>query len=450
MNRALRRFLDAVEANRGGRGVGVASLCTAHPLVLQAAMRQALEDQSLVLIESTSNQVDQAGGYTGMKPADFVGFVAALAGEAGFPADQVLLGGDHLGPNRWQNAPAREAMAHARTLVAAYAAAGFRKLHLDASMHCADDPGDRHLPLPDEIVAARAAELCAAAEAAARGEPPVYVIGTEVPVPGGAQAPEQTLRVTAAADVRRTVEAAQAAFLDRGLGGAWQRVVAVVVQPGVEFGDDQIFDYRREAAADLSAAVLGFPRMVYEAHSTDYQTPAALRAMVEDHFCILKVGPWLTFALREALFALEAIERELVGGRRSDLRATLDRAMVERPEHWRRYYQGSAAEQALKRAFSFSDRCRYYWPDPAVREAVERLQANLRAVPIPLSLLSQHMSRQYELVRAGRLAPEPRALAESRVREVLAVYSAACGRCAPPDAVTSPSEATPPARGARA
>lgn len=434
MSEPLGRFLDAVEANRRGRAVGVASLCTAHSAVLRAAMRQASEDGSLVLIESTSNQVDQFGGYTGMKPVDFAAFVAALARETGTPADRVLLGGDHLGPNRWQGLPAAEAMAHARTLVAAYAAAGFGKLHLDASMHCADDPGDRHRPLPDEIVAARAAELCAAAEAAwagaaggVRGEPPVYVIGTEVPIPGGAQAHEQAPRVTAAADVRRTVEAAQAAFADRGLGGAWQRVVAVVVQPGVEFGDDQVFDYSREAAASLSSAVLGFPRMVYEAHSTDYQTPAALRAMVQDHFCILKVGPWLTFALREALFALEAIERELVpAGAASDLRAALDRAMVERPEHWRKYYQGSPAEQARKRAFSLSDRCRYYWPVAAVQEAAARLETNLRAAPIPLSLLSQYMSRQYELVREGRLAADPRELADSRVREVLALYAAAC------------------------
>ncbi len=442
MTRPLRRFRDILEANRRGRAAGVSSLCTAHPVALQAAMRQALEDGSLVLIESTSNQVDQFGGYTGMKPADFAGFAAALAREAGFPPEQLLLGGDHLGPNRWQDRPAAEAMEHARALVAAYAAAGFRKLHLDASMRCGDDAGERGAPLADAVVAARAAELCAAAEAAwaaagrdSRGEPPVYVIGTEVPAPGGAQAADAPPRVTSAADAGRTIEAARAAFLDRGLGGAWERVVAVVVQPGVEYGDDAVFDYRREEARTLSEAVLRHPRIVYEAHSTDYQTPAGLRALVEDHFCILKVGPWLTFALREALFALEAIERELLAARPgagpgpapSGLRAALDRAMVERPDAWRKYYAGSPREQALKRAFSFSDRSRYYWPVPAVREAVARLEANLRAAPLPLSLLSQHMSRQYELAREGRVAADPRALAESRVREVLAVYAAACG-----------------------
>jgi D-tagatose-1,6-bisphosphate aldolase subunit GatZ/KbaZ len=436
MTNPLQRFMHALKDNRAGRLAGVASLCTAHPVVLQAALRRAASDGSLVLIEATSNQVDQLGGYTGLKPADFVLYVSGLASEAGCEPREILLGGDHLGPNRWQDRPAAQAMDYARTLVAAYASAGFRKLHLDASMRCADDAGDRATPLADEVVAARAADLCAAAEAAwahaePRGEPPVYVIGTEVPVPGGAQAHEEALRVTSAADACRTIEATRDAFAARGLAGAWERVVGVVVQPGVEYGDDQVFDYRREAAAELSRAILRFPGMVFEAHSTDYQTPARLRALAEDHFCILKVGPWLTFALREALFALEAIETEVLDGapaaQRSNLRATLERAMVERPEHWRKYYRGTPREQALKRAYSLSDRSRYYWPVPAVQQAVVRLEANLRARPIPLSLLSQHLPAQYAAVREGELALDPRAIAESRVCEVLAAYAAAIG-----------------------
>ena len=102
----------------------------------------------------------------------------------------------------------------------------------------------------------------------------------------------------------------------------------MVVQPGVEYGDDHIFDYDRAAAAELSRFITTQPGLVYEAHSTDYQTPAALRALVEDHFAILKVGPALTFAYREAVFALELIEREWLAGRPgitlSGVRSALD------------------------------------------------------------------------------------------------------------------------------
>ena len=130
-----------------------------------------------------------------MKPADFRDFVHRIADRVGLSGDRIVLGGDHLGPNAWQALSADEAMARAEVLIEDYVRAGFRKIHLDCSMSCADDPA----PLSDETIARRAARLCAVAERAhARtgGEPPVYVIGTEVPVPGGAAEELDTLAVT--------------------------------------------------------------------------------------------------------------------------------------------------------------------------------------------------------------------------------------------------------------
>src|SRR5690606_35340146 len=102
--------------------------------------------------------------------------------------------------------------------------------------------------------------------------------------------------------------------------------------------------------------------------STDYQRPAALRELVEDHFAILKVGPWLTYAFREAVFALEMIEREWLGARRSaqlsGLRDVMERVMVEDPTHWRGHYTGYEAAMKYARTYSYSDRIRYYWPNP--------------------------------------------------------------------------------------
>ncbi len=69
-------------------------------------------------------------------------------------------------------------MAKARDLVAAYVEAGFTKIHLDASMACADDG----TPAEEEI-AARAAAMAEVAERSARGARLAYVIGTEVPKP---------------------------------------------------------------------------------------------------------------------------------------------------------------------------------------------------------------------------------------------------------------------------
>jgi D-tagatose-1,6-bisphosphate aldolase subunit GatZ/KbaZ len=418
---------EVIAANRAGERRGIYAVCSAHPLVLEACLEQARDDGSPVLIEATSNQVNQEGGYTGQMPAAFRAEVEMLARKVGFPAGRIILGGDHLGPNPWRGEPPGPAMAKARAMVATYAAAGFGKIHLDASMPLEGDPA----PLPDETVAERATDLCEAAEAAAPGERPLYVIGTEVPTPGGAVEELDHLAVTRVEDLERTVEVHRRAFAARGLGVAWERVVAVVVQPGVEFGHASVVDFEPAKAADLAAAILRLPDLACEAHSTDYQTEAALRALVEAHFAILKVGPGLTFALREAVFALAAIEAEwLPAVRRSGVREALEAAMLRNPAHWRPYYPGTPEEQRFARAYSLSDRARYYWPDPAVREAVEMLVRNLTERPAPLPLLSQHLPAQHAAVREGRLANEPLAIVRHKVREVAATYARACGMAA--------------------
>src|SRR5882757_9859180 len=190
MSTMLQTLLAARRENTHARGIY--SVCSAHPWVIRASVQQAIADGSPLLIEATSNQVNQQGGYTGMRPADFRKLVLEIALREGLPEARIIFGGDHLGPNPWQKLHAEEAMALAEAMVAEYAQAGFTKLHLDASMACAGEAS----PLADEVVAERAARLCAAAEKAAPHGELVYVIGTEVPVPGGATESLQELQVT--------------------------------------------------------------------------------------------------------------------------------------------------------------------------------------------------------------------------------------------------------------
>lgn len=418
---------DTIARHKTGEAVGVTSVCSAHPMVIEAAMRQCRADNGAgVLIEATSNQVDQNGGYTGMTPADFRDFVGAVADRVGLARERIVLGGDHLGPNRWQGEPAKQAMAQAEVLIEAYVAAGFRKIHLDCSMPCAGDDA----PLADATVAARAARLAAVAERVAGADTKdlAYIVGTEVPVPGGAQESLADGVVPTDPDAAHaTIEAHRQAFAEAGVGEAFERVIGLVVQPGVEFDHMQVVDYDPTRSSALSAVVDGQPRLVFEAHSTDYQTPDALAALVRDHFAILKVGPGLTFALREALFALEDIERLLVDDKQcSRLAETVDRRMRENPVHWQKYYGGDEAEQRFARRFSLSDRIRYYWPDPEVDAAVQRLLTNLEAIDIPLPLLSRFLPDQFRRVRRGELAVGPRALVIDRIADVLRDYSFAC------------------------
>ncbi len=76
---------NLVQRHKAGEQNGIYSVCSAHPLVIEAALKQALSDDSLLLIEATSNQVDQFGGYTGMTPVDFRNFVLEMAELLQFP-----------------------------------------------------------------------------------------------------------------------------------------------------------------------------------------------------------------------------------------------------------------------------------------------------------------------------------------------------------------------------
>jgi D-tagatose-1,6-bisphosphate aldolase subunit GatZ/KbaZ len=359
-----------------------------------------------------------------MAPPAFQRYVAEIAVRAALPMERVLLGGDHLGPNSWRSEPCAGALVCAEQLVADYVAAGFRKIHLDCSMSCADDPPT----LSDEVIATRAARLCRAGETAWRtsgGEPPLYVIGTEVPTPGGAAEELETLAVTTPSAVTATLEAHRAAFRTLGLEEAWERVIALVVQPGVEFDHHKVIDYQPAKARELSLRIEREPGLVYEAHSTDYQSAAALAALVRDHFAILKVGPGVTFALREALWALADIEHELSAAPARPLKEVVLGAMRRDPRYWKPYYTNAAGE-TFDLQYSLSDRVRYYWTVPEVQAACDALLVNLQSRGIPLTLLSQYLPLQYAEVRAGTLANQPREIVIDAVSQVLKGYAKAC------------------------
>ena len=415
---------------------GVYSVCSAHPEVLKAAMHTARYRNYPLVIESTSNQVDQYGGYTGMKPKDFMRYITKLAKQQNFPTERLLLGGDHLGPNTWQKESGESAMQKAQTLVAEYVRAGYRKIHLDASMACAGDPTNQHGVISDELVASRAAQLCWAAEQAwhensETAGPPIYVIGTEVPIPGGQKAghDEETVEPTSPEAAQQTWENAKKAFVQKGLEKAWQRVIAMVVQPGVEFGDESICSYQPQLAQGLSRLSPEL-RLVFEAHSTDYQSPEALRNLTRDHFAILKVGPWLTYAYREALFSLSCIAEEmqtykLLPNTNNSFRDKVLAYLQTHPQYWQNYYTGTENEIAYKCLYSLSDRIRYYWPQKEMAAYTQELLSAFERKPLPYSLLSQYFPNAISMLETKAWHPEN--LIQTHIQDsVLYHYEAAC------------------------
>ena len=404
-----------IAASRAGRHAGIPSYCTAHRETLRAIFRCYQANTKPILIEATCNQVNQDGGYTGMKPTDFREFVFALAREANVDASRIILGGDHLGPNPWKGAPAVEAMAKAGELVCCYVEAGFTKIHLDASMACADDHG-----LAETEMAARAAELCAVAEKYSGSAELLYVIGTEVPIPGGETEILEGLALTKPEAALRTYELHRTAFKKLGLEAALKRVIGIVVQPGVDFGNSQIFAFNKVKAANLASTINQIPNAVFEAHSTDYQTPQALHDLVASRFAILKVGPELTAAYREAVVAMACIEDWLPIAAKSNIMAIIAKVMDANPKYWQGYIASDARTELMK-IYGLSDRIRYYWPDRAIQDALKILHANIDSASGEIGLIAQFANLP-EL----RTLPLSQEIIQARVGAVANKYSFAC------------------------
>jgi len=432
MNNHNYSLLDLVATHKSGKPVGIPSICTANPFILETCIGFAAQGNTPLCIEATCNQVNQYGGYTGMQPTQFVKLVQKIRRQQNLPPELMILGGDHLGPYPWKNESKSSAMEKAKKLVQDYVLSGFTKIHLDASMNLADD--DKITPLPISITACRAAELCLVAENTRQQMRSkhnlCYVIGTEVPVPGGIQGNSEDNRVSSIETTEITIQETEQAFRNLGLANAWERVIAVVVHPGVEFDSYHVSNYSREKIQPLSEYIANYPHLIFEAHSTDYQTEATLRNMVEDHFVILKVGPELTFAYREAIFILAQIEREYcrinMKMKVSNIEQVIDNAMIEKPEYWNLYYPGNCHEQTFARRFSFNDRIRYYWSLTEVTEALNQLFANLHDAKIPLPLLSQYLPQYYQNLREDNLLFDPKGFIKTKINAVLLKYSMAC------------------------
>ncbi len=403
-------------------------------MVLQAALKLAVRQDRVLLVEATANQVNQYGGYTGMTPPEYVAHLHRLADGAGLPAGRLIIGADHLGPHAWKHETAAAAMDKAVVLARQCVSAGFRKIHLDTGMCCADDSGSR---LDPQTAANRAIVLCRAAENAAAGlderHRPLYVIGYEVPPPGGGLLDPDQVDLTGPSELMDTLTIYERAFRRGGLASAWQRVVAVVVQPGVEFGDLCVALYRPALAVDLSACHARLPGMMtFEIHAADYQSPQALRDMVRDHFILIKVGPCLTFTLRETLYALAHIEEALPQVREpSRLPQVMENLMLQQPQYWQPYHTGSDSQARFLRHFSMRDRMRYYWSYPEARAAVGRLLANLHR-PIPRTLLHQYLPDVYSDLASATVtsgpaeSTDPRELIFRRVQMALQPYDDIC------------------------
>lgn len=399
-----------IAANRAGRRAAIPSVCSAHADVLAASLGLARQLGRPLVIEATSNQVNQEGGYTGLAPTDFAGLVHRLADEAGLDRAAVVLGGDHLGPQAWRHLPPDEAMARAGVMVRAYAEAGYTKLHLDCAEGCAGEPAQ----LTDAETVPRAAILARAAAEMVGADALTFVVGTEVPPPGGARPGDHGIVPTTPAAARATLDAHVAAFAGLRIGG-------LVVQPGLEFGAMDVHALPMDRDPGLRTAVSHHEGVVLEAHSTDYQAPEVFPRLADLGFAFQKIGPALTFAWREAAYALDHLAW-VAGWGQGRLAATMEGLMLADPSQWRRHLSEEAGDLRVQRHFAYADRIRYYWPRPEAQAALGDMRAALQGRTLADPLLRQGFSDAVLDRAEGLGGDRVTALLQASVQEALAPY----------------------------
>ena len=397
---------DIIRRNRAGDPVAIPSVCSAHPDVLRASMALAVELDRQIVIEATSNQVNQDGGYTGMTPADFVRYAYGLAKDAGADPSHLVFGGDHLGTQTWRRMEAKDALAKADEMVRDYVAAGFGKIHLDCSEGCAGEPAQ----LGDDVTSARSARL---ARVCCEQDPDLlFVVGTEVPPPGGARLNEEgDIPPTSPEDARDTLQAHDLAFADMA-----EKIGGLVVQPGVEFSPTAVHALPMERDPRLLDALKDHPNVCLEAHSTDYQDPAVYPRLAALGFAFQKVGPALTFAYRKALYALDQLRLDKGG-----LQAAMEEIMLGDRSNWQSHYSGDAQSLYHQRHFALADRIRYYWPQPKAQAALQDLMSDLDRV-IPDRDLAKVFGEPVLSRAEGLKGAQSKRLIEAEIQNALAPY----------------------------
>ena len=155
------------------------SFCTANTDVLNSIMFYCYLKKLPCLIECTSNQVNQSGGYTKKTPKDFMNLIYRLKKKYKLSDSQLFIGGDHLGPLPWKNQTSKIALKNSVILIDNFLKQKFDKIHIDTSIKCKDDKF-----LNNEIIFQRTNFILDKVKKNNRIKKKFLVIGTEVPLSG--------------------------------------------------------------------------------------------------------------------------------------------------------------------------------------------------------------------------------------------------------------------------
>ena len=339
------------------------SFCTSNIEVIKSILFFCHIKKLPCLIECTSNQVNQHGGYTNKTPKMFIKEILSISKKIKFNSKKLFLGGDHLGPLPWKKKSKTVAIKNSISLINDYLDQKFCKIHIDTSIKCKNDKY-----INSDIIFERTNEILNNDNIKKKIKDKFIVVGTEVPLAGSGD--NENIIKTSKKQIETEVLKFKKILKKQNLKN---NIFGLVIEPGMKYTHSSVIKPNFTNFTNKKN-ISKKNNFVYEAHSTDYQSKKTLKQLVKNNFKFLKVGPELTYSYSRSLFFMENIEKNNFKLKNSNIKKIIFSAMLKNRKYWEGYYEKKTTELFLN---SKLDRMRYYFDTKPVVNSIKTLKKNI-------------------------------------------------------------------------
>ena len=384
------------------------SFCTSNFEVLNFLMIYSKIHKLPVLIECTSNQVNQYGGYTKLKPINFYKKIMNLKNKFKLKKENVLIGADHLGPLPWKHLDEKKALKNAIKLFKDCINAKFNKIHIDTGIKLKKDSS-----LSKKIIIERCKKIYNSVNKKKLNHIK-FVFGTEVPVAGGGGGNKMLL--TSLKAIKKDIEEYKKI----------RKRFSLVVEPGLNFTNNKV--YKLNMKNFKQKYILSKKdKFSFEAHSTDFQQYKSLKKLVKNNFLYLKIGPELTFNFMKAVLYMQSLEKKFFNGRKSNIQNNISSIMDKKKIYWKNYYKGKKKVIENLKFNSFLDRSRYYWNEKKIIQSLSILKKNINKLKNKDIFINKKISKN-SLLKINRIKfSNYDIIVYSFLEKIFKKYYKACG-----------------------
>lgn len=390
------------------------SFCTSNFDVIKIIIFFCKIKKLPCLIECTSNQVNQNGGYTKNTPKSFIKKIFKISKNLKFKKKNLYLGGDHLGPLPWKYNSKTIALKNSIKLIGDFLRQNYCKIHIDTSIKCRDDK-----QINNKMIFNRSKEILKTPIIKKRLKDKFLIIGSEVPLSGSGDV--NKLTVTSKEQIKGECNQFKKVLKDLKLKN---KKFGLVIEPGMKYMHSKVVVPKFKKFFEIKK-ISKDENFVFEAHSTDFQSQQILTKLVQNNFKFLKVGPELTLNYSKAIFFMHQIEKKFYKKKHSNIRKVILKSMINNPKYWKDYYKKKNENHFLN---SKLDRMRYYLHVNSVSKSINLLKKNINNITFEknFSLLNQINKKEFLRYQQNKLS-NFEIIQLIYISKVLKKYFLACG-----------------------